>query len=154
MKQLIFKLIVPLTIISFGTITKWWFALPVDAPHTFYTGFPFPYVCDGWHTSMSLQVFFLEFFADFFVYFFSWLTIVYCFEKYVAKIRINKIITFLLWGLSALIILFTAMILRSGDHVYMLYRNHEMEIIDSGFKFSFQYIERPELPIKNERDEK
>ncbi len=154
MKHLIFKLIVPLTIISFGTITKWWFALPVDAPDTFYAGFPFPYVCDGWHTSMSLQVFFLEFIADFLIYFFTWLTIVYCYEKYVAKIRINKIITFLLWGFSSLIILFTAKILQSGDHIYLLYRNHEMEIIDSGFKFSFQYIERPKLPSNNERDEK
>lgn len=34
MKSLIFKIVIPLTIVSFATFTKWWYASPVDAPDT------------------------------------------------------------------------------------------------------------------------
>lgn len=55
MKQLTLKLIIPLTVISFAIFTKWWYALPADAPDTMFHGFPFPFVCEGWHSSMTLQ---------------------------------------------------------------------------------------------------
>ncbi|MEM6768710.1 MAG: hypothetical protein AAF655_27470, partial [Bacteroidota bacterium] len=60
MKQLIWRLVIPLTIISFFLVTKWWFVAVEDAPDSWMYGFPFPYLCEGWHTSLSLQVFLKE----------------------------------------------------------------------------------------------
>jgi hypothetical protein len=63
-RQLTLKLIIPITIISFAFFTKWWYALPVDAPDTMYWGFPFAYIGDGWGSSMTLQIFLIEFISD------------------------------------------------------------------------------------------
>jgi len=74
-KQLTWKLILPLTVISFATCNKWWYVFPVDAPDTMLTGFPFRYVGPDWHTSMSLQIFIMEFAIDILVYFTFWFMI-------------------------------------------------------------------------------
>ena len=46
----------------------WWFALPIDGPDKFYWGFPFAFLGEGFHTSMSYQFFILELIADFIIY--------------------------------------------------------------------------------------
>jgi hypothetical protein len=80
-------MVLPLTVISFGTITKWWYALPVDAPDTMFTGFPFAYACPGWHTSMSLQIFVTEFIIDFLTYFLLWFVLIFCIDHFVTKVK-------------------------------------------------------------------
>jgi hypothetical protein len=65
-KNLTWKLMLPLTLMSFATFTKWWYVLPVAARDTMMTGFPLPFVCEGWHTSMSLQIFMAEFLINLF----------------------------------------------------------------------------------------
>src|SRR5678815_3945633 len=104
MKSLTLKIVVPLTIISFATFTKWWYTLPVDAPDTMFTGFPFPFVCDGWHTSLSLQIFVTEFIADLLTYFLFWFIVIFSVNRFVIKFKIHKAITIGLWTLSGLII--------------------------------------------------
>ncbi|WP_234859378.1 hypothetical protein [Aquimarina aquimarini] len=47
MKKLIWKFILPITIISFTLFTKWWHVLVLDGPDEILTGFPFPYKCNG-----------------------------------------------------------------------------------------------------------
>lgn len=144
MKLLIFKLILPLTVISFATITKWWYALPVDAPDTLYSGFPFPFVGDGWYTSMSLQIFILELFVDFFIYFLFWFSVVFCVNKYLIKIRTYKIVTIGLWTISVLIILGASYIASFPEHTFHFKRPYEMEIMETGYKFFWQHTERPD----------
>jgi hypothetical protein len=61
LKELIYKRIIPLTIISFLLVTKWWYVLPIDSPHSIMIGFPLAYSCKGWHTSMSEQYFIINF---------------------------------------------------------------------------------------------
>lgn len=41
MKQLIIKVIIPLTIISFTTFTKWWYVLPIDGTDQLFYVFRF-----------------------------------------------------------------------------------------------------------------
>ena len=144
MKKLIFKLLFPLTIISFATITKWWYALPADGPDTLYSGFPFPFVADGWHTSMSLQIFVLELFADFFTYFLIWFGLVFCINKYLAKIKIYKIMTIGLWTISGIIILSASYVASFSENIFYFKRTYDMEIMESGYKFNWQNIERPD----------
>lgn len=144
MKQLTFKLILPLTVISFATITKWWYALPVDAPDTLYSGFPFPFVGDGWHTSMSLQIFVLELFADFLIYFLIWFVLVFCINQYLTKIKTYKIATIGLWTISGIIILGASFIASFPEHIFRFKRTYDMEIMESGYKFVWQNTERPD----------
>ena len=106
MKTLSLRLVLPLTIISFAFITKWWYALPEDAPDTVYTGFPL--VCSGtaWHTSGAFQIFVTEFFTDFLFYFLVWFILTYCINRFWFSIKPPRLVTIIVWSLSILIIVF------------------------------------------------
>ena len=144
MKQLTWKLILPLTVISFGTVTKWWYALPVDAPDTLYAGFPFPFVGDGWHTSLSLQFFVLELIADFLVYFLFWFISVFCIHRYLTTIKTKKIFTIGIWVISVLIIFCAAFIASFSENIFYFKRPYDMEIMQTSFKFVWQETNRPD----------
>lgn len=118
--------------------------MPFDAPDTLYSGFPFPFVGDGWHTSMSLQIFVLELFADFLIYFLFWFTVIFCVNKYLTKIRTHKIVTIGLWSISGLIILGASYIASFPEHVFHFKRPYEMEVMETGYKFFWQHTERPD----------
>lgn len=138
MKVLLFKIIIPLTIISFTIFTKWWSALPIDASETLFFGFPFVYIGKGWVTSLSHQVFVLELLADITIYFVFWLVFVFCFNKYLVKIPIHKFLTATLWILSICCIAFGTILLSNKDNVYYAKRPYEMEIITSGYQMIWQ----------------
>src|SRR6478736_3232592 len=103
LKQLTWRLAFPLSIILFGTITKWWYVLPVEAPDTMMIGFPLAYLSDGWHTSMSYQIFILEFLVDFLVYFLFSFLLVFLFNRYMTTIKVSQWLTGLLWVFSTII---------------------------------------------------
>lgn len=145
MKQLTWKLILPLTVISFATITKWWYTLPVDAPDTLYSGFPFPFVGDGWHTSMSLQIFVIELIADILIYFLIWFAVVFNINKYLTKIKTYKVVTIGLWAITGILILGASFIARSPEHIFYFKRPYNMEIMETGYKFVWQHTERPDF---------
>jgi hypothetical protein len=138
MKQLTFKLILPLSVISFATLTKWCYALPVDAPGTFFTGFPFPFVCKGWHTSMSLQIFAIEFFVDFLTYFLIWFLVIFCISRFWRKITPTKRVTILLWSIAGLIISGASLIAVNPDNLVYMKRPFNMEVKSSGFQFVWE----------------
>ena len=144
MKVLTLKLILPLTIISFAAVTKWWYALPVDAPDTLFAGFPFPYVCEGWHTSMSLQIFVTEFIVDFLTYFSFWFLLVFCIDRFLIKIITQKILTIVLWALSGFIISGTTLIASDSNNIYYVKRPFEIAIMETGYKFVWQQTTRPD----------
>jgi hypothetical protein len=144
MKQLTFKLILPLTVISFATITKWWYALPVDAPDTLFAGFPFPFVCDGWHTSMSLQIFVTEFFADLLTYFLFWCILIFCIDRFWTKININKIVTIVLWTLTGLVVSGATLIASNSNNLFYVKRPFDIDIMETGYKFVWQQTVRPD----------
>jgi hypothetical protein len=145
MKELTLKFILPLTVISFATITKWWYTLPVDAPDTLYSGFPFPFVGNGWHTSLSLQIFVLELCTDFFIYFLFWFLVMFFLNQYLIKLRANKIVTIGLWTVSGLIILGALFTASFSENIFYIKRPYNMEIMETGYKFIWQHIERPDF---------
>lgn len=144
MIPLIWRCIIPLSIISFGVITKWWYALPADAPDTLYIGFPFPYAGDGWHTSMSLQIFVLELLVDFFLYFIFWFTVIFLVSKYLTQIIIYKAVAIGLWSIAGLFMLWALFVLSFPEHVFHVRRSYDMEIMETGYRFIWQDIERPD----------
>jgi len=143
MKSLILKLVVPLTIITFSMFTKWWYLLPVDAPDTMMSGFPLIWISQGWHTSMSLQIFLKELLINLFIYFSIILIITYLIHKYVVQIQIPKLITLVLTILTGIICTGAILIGTMPEHVYKLKRDVEIEVLTTGYKFIWQTQERP-----------
>ena len=143
MKQLTWKLVLPLTIIFFATITKWWYVSPVDAPETLYSGFPFPFMGDGWHTSMSLQFFVFEFFVDFTIYFILCFITLFYINRFLIAVKIHKMLMMGLWTISVFIISLIIFIASFPDNIFYFKRPYNMEIIETGYKFYWQHLERP-----------
>lgn len=132
MKSLVLKLILPLTLVSFTLFTKWWYALPVDAPDTIYIGFPLIFLGPGWHTSMSYQIFWLEF------------IVVFLIKTFFTKLSIPKILTIVLWIISGCIIAILLFLNYISDNAYYLKRPYDVKILETGYSFIWQDIKRPD----------
>lgn len=146
LKQLTWRLILPLTIILFGTITKWWYVLPVDAPVTMMIGFPLPFISDGWHTSMSLQIFILEFLVDFLVYFLICFLLVFIVDRYLVRIKIPKLLTGVLWTFSTIIVAFAIWIATFPEQILQSRRDWDMKVMKTGYKLIWTSIDRSDFP--------
>jgi hypothetical protein len=144
-KQLTWRLILPLTIISFGAFTKWWYVLPVDAPGTMMAGFPFAFVGDGWFTSMSIQLFLIEFVADFLIYFLFWFLVVLFLRRIVAQLTISKLLTRVNWALAILTISFWCLILIISEKNIKVKRDWDMQVLATGYKFTWKNTEKPDI---------
>ena len=144
MKQLTWKLILPLAVISFATVTKWWYALPVDAPDTLFSGFPFPFVADGWHTSLSLQFFLTELVLDFLIYFLFWFIVIFCINRFLVRIKQHKIVTIGLWAVCGIIFCLAGLIASNSTNLFYLKRPFDIEVMETGYKFVWQKTERPD----------
>ena len=137
-------ILIPVTIISFSVFTKWWFTVPVDAPDTMYWGFPFAFVGEGWHTSMSVQFFVMELIADLIFYFLFWYMGYRLFRKKLHNIR-NKILQSITWTLAAIITIVAILIVIISNPVIHVKRTYEWQLISSGHQFIWQAKPRPEL---------
>ena len=149
LKQLTWRLAFPLTIILFGTITKWWYVLPVDAPDTMMIGFPLAFISDGWHTSMSLQIFVVELLFDFAVYFSICLLLIFLVDRYLTKIKVSKLVTGLLWIFSTLIIAIAIWISSFPEQIIQTRRDWDMKVMVTGYKFTWTHQDRPEFSKYN-----
>ncbi|TLX72841.1 hypothetical protein E9993_17015 [Labilibacter sediminis] len=138
MKNLIWKLVLPMTIISIVTLTKWWYVLPVDAPETLMKGFPLPFVCPGWHTSLSLQIFITDFLIDIFVFFMFWFVVVFCIDRFLTKIIIHKIMTVMLLTITGLITAGTIIVATNQDNIFYTIKPWRMDVLETGYKFIWQ----------------
>lgn len=144
MKQLLWKLVLPLSIISFTIFTKWWYVELIDGHDEIIFGFPLPYVCPGWHTSLSLQIFVLELLLDILVYFAFWLVLIFFINKYVLKIKMKKLITITLLSVAGILLAFMIWIASNSDNIYTLKRSFEIETKDTGWKFIWQEEPKPD----------
>lgn len=143
MKSLSWTFIIPLTVISFTIFTKWWYVLPIDAPDTMMAGFPFPYVCDGWHTSLSLQIFIFELCIDVLIHFVFWLLVIFCVDRYILKINIHKIVTIILMSIAGLFICGHMIFAFNPDNRVYIKRPFDMDILKTGYRFFWEGNKRP-----------
>ncbi|NJB84205.1 hypothetical protein [Wenyingzhuangia aestuarii] len=131
MNKLIFRLTLPLTLISFGIVTKWSYGIAIDAKDVFFYGFPMIYKCEGFHTSMSTQYFLTEMGINLLIYFVFWLIITFALNQ-IWKINIPKRIAKMFWiGYGILFLGFTYMS-NDLDDRYSIKRNFEVKIFDRG----------------------
>lgn len=145
-KEISFKYVLPLTIISFFTVTQWWYALPVDGVDTLYWGFPFPYVGEGWHTSGSLQFFILEGLADLLTYLFLCFALVSVLHRWLPRITSSKLIPRIVLILATMVILGVVFVLSVSNPVFNIKRPYEWRIVDNGLVFIWQRTPRPDHP--------
>jgi hypothetical protein len=148
MKQLTLRFILPLTILSFAVVTKWWYVWPVDARQTFYWGFPLAYVGEGWQTSGALQFFLLEGLVDVSTYFAFWFVLTYVFWRRTLIQRAHRLISRLLWSMAILVILGGGFIIFTSYSTIQLTRDYDWEILDTGYTFIWQNTP----PIEEEID--
>ena len=152
MKKLIFRLTLPLTLISFGIITKWSYGIVIDGTDEFLYGFPLIYKCDGFHTSLSTQYFLTEMIVNLLTYFALWLILTLILNR-IWTINIPKRISKIFWiGYS---VLFLGFIYLSNDldDQYSTKRDFEIKIFDSGISiFGIHDTDREKYlsKIKNE----
>jgi hypothetical protein len=144
MRNWVLKIALPLAVISFGICTKWWYAIPIDAPDTIFVGFPLAYSCPGWHTSMSLQIFLMEFLIDFLLYFLFWFTILFFFDRFLIKIKTFKWITAVLWSLSSLFTAWGILHASNSDNIFHLKRPFDIQVLKTGWKPIWQQPEHPD----------
>lgn len=144
MKNLVLKLILPLTIISFTLFTKWWYVLPEEVPDYVFIGFPLIYQGPGFHTSLSLQIFWLEFFIDFLVYFLFLFLIIFIVKQFFLKLSIPKILTVILWVISSSIIAIALLQCMIADNVYFFRRPYNFKILETGYSIGWKRIDRPD----------
>ena len=142
MKRITIQLVLPITIISMFVVTKWWFVLPVDAPDQVMHGFPLIFSSPGFHTSMSLQFFIVEFWIDFAVYFAFWWLVIYEIRRHYF-FYMNRLATIGLWLVTGLLLVCFTMIVSISEPHYHFKRPFEIEVLDSGDKFIWEKRVRP-----------
>lgn len=144
MKQLTWKLVLPLTIISFVIFTKWWYVDVVDGSDEILTGFPVPYMCPGWHTSLSLQIFVSGFIIDLLTHLTFWFFLTFIVHRLIIKIRLNKILMITLLSISGLFAIGIILIGSNSDNIYTFKREFEIKKLESGYKFIWENQSRPD----------
>ena len=137
-RSLLLKRVVPLTIFSIALLTKWWHAIPLDGPDKFYWGFPLAFVGEGFHTSMSLQLFFLEFIFDVVFYFLSWLLFYFLMKRFGLQRALKNWITRTVWTLSILVILFSGLIVINSSPVFKWKRPYDWQVKSTGYIFIWE----------------
>ncbi|MDC8005733.1 hypothetical protein POV27_16890 [Aureisphaera galaxeae] len=136
MRKLLLHVILPLTLLSFWTITKWWFGLAVDAKHVIFYGFPFIYKCEGFHTSLSTQYFIAPLLLNMAVYFLFWVVIVGIINRFY-KARIPLLLVRGFWMLSMVYVSFSLVISIQLYDDYRWQRDFDVQIYETGIDVPF-----------------
>jgi predicted neutral ceramidase superfamily lipid hydrolase len=144
MKASILKFALPLTILSLGIFTKWWYVLPDDAPDIILWGYPLPFIGDGFHTSMSIQVFTIELIFDFMVHLSIWLLIVSTISRFLFNVKLNKVLTPILIIASGLFFVNFIYIAYWSNPLFHIKRPFDMETRETGYKFIWEVQPRPD----------
>ncbi|CAM1371791.1 hypothetical protein [Tenacibaculum xiamenense] len=147
MNKLVFRVILPISIILFGTISQWRYGLVLDGTYEFFVGFPFIQQCRGFHTSLSTQYFVMEMLLNFLAYFF--ITLVFClFIRKFYRIEISKKISNSFWiGFGVFLLFFMYLSLEMQDH-FLIKRNFKVKITNTGISLFNTHPDRTTQQIK------
>ena len=144
MKQLILRFFIPLSVISMFLVTKWWFALPIDGPDKLYWGFPFPFLGQGFHTSMSFQFFVLEFIADIIIYFSAWLCFFYLISTKYKISNLSKLLSKSVYAIALVLALGFVLLVSTSNPIFLVKRDYDWKILQTGHVFIWQETPWPD----------
>ena len=126
-------------------MTKWWYAIPVDGPDKLFWGFPLAFVGEGFHSSMSLQFFVLEFLADFMVYFTIVFLLILACRKCFPTFQIPKIVPKTVWVLTLFLVIGFSFVVTTSNPIFKIKRNYDWRVLTTGKVFIFQATPRPDI---------
>lgn len=145
MRKLFISAVLPLTVLLFFVWTKWWYVLPEDGPDKLFWGFPFAFMGEGFHTSMSFQFFVLPFVADFMIYLsVTWL-LLFILKKLRPSFVMPGYITKACWTLSVIMTLGMSVWLYVSDTVFHINRPYRWQVMTSGAVFIWQNTAYPDI---------
>jgi len=145
MKKTLFTILLPIIITSMLIFTKWWYVLPVDGPDVLFWGFPFAFIGEGFHTSMSFQIFLLNWLADVLCYTIFWLIVFLIFKKLRPTFSVSRWMYRAFWTISIVLVLFSGFIIGISDPIFKFKKNYDWQIMTSGYKFIWQSTPRPDI---------
>lgn len=131
MIKIVFNWALPLSLLSFRLISKWWYGNVIDGSDEFFLGFPFIYKCRGFHTSLSTQYFLMEMVSNFLCYLIFWCIVGYMIRRKISFSPPQAIIR-LFWFCFAVYVLGFIHLSKEMDDRFSLYRDFDVEIIDTG----------------------
>lgn len=135
---LFLKRTIPLAILSFSLITKWWHAVPVDGPDKFYWGFPLAFVGQGFHTSMSLQIFIAEFILDAAICISFWLLLFYILKRMDIRLPENIWVSRVVWSVAVSVVVISGTVIVFSDPVFHWKRPYQWEVKAVGYIFIWE----------------
>ena len=145
MKKTLFAILLPIIITSMLIFTKWWYVLPVDGPDVLFWGFPFAFIGEGFHTSMSFQLFLVDLFIDILCYTIFWLIVFLIIKKKWPTFTISKWMYRIVWALAIVLVLSSCFIVSISNPIFKSKRNYDWQIMTSGYKFIWQSTPRPDI---------
>lgn len=143
LKQTI-DLTMPLTIISFFTVTRYYYAFVEDIGDIFFYGFPLPFNCKGFHTSLSEQFFIIPFVIDFMVYFAGWFIVISTINYFRKSYKVHRLVAIPLKVMAIVVLLIAVLFIGRVENMFKLTRDFEMEIKYTGVDYIWSVPERPE----------
>lgn len=145
MKKTLFTIIAPIIIISMLILTQWWYVLPMDGPDALFWGFPFAFIGEGFHTSMSFQLFLVDLCIDILCYTIFWLIVFLIIKKKWPTFTISKWMYRIVWTLAIVLVLSSSFIVSISEPIFKMKRNYDWQIMTTGYKFIWQSTPRPDI---------
>lgn len=143
MNKLIFRLVFPLTFISYIMFYKWWYVQIEDWVDVKMYGFPLINCSPTTVSSMQFQYYVLETIINILSFFTFWLALVFIVNRFIKPILISTI-----FGKTSLVICSLYVITHTYfdfamNTKYLIKRDWNIEVIDKGFLWFWQSA--PEL---------
>lgn len=134
MKKLILNFVFPLTVMLFFLFSRSVCAEIVDVPVSTLQGFPLPYTCPNWGSSMSTQFFVGEFIIDVLVYFILLFSLCCLIDRFLIRIKPYKAVSITLYIIAG-VFLFLEILIYSRDNTFYVHREFDIKVIRSGLSF-------------------
>lgn len=120
-----------LAVLSCALITREWYCLPADAPHTSYIGILYPASGPGWGTSFDTQFFLFEFSANLMARFLVSFGLIKLFEQFQFFQNLRQLKAKFAFGLAGALLLFWVISRIVFTNYWYLTRDYDMEIIST-----------------------
>jgi hypothetical protein len=135
MKKLIFRLVFPLTFISYMIFEKWWYVLVFDGPDKTVYGFPLINCSQSFATSLQFYYYVFETVVNITVFSLFWFAIIFIFDKYIKPITISKLFAKISIVLLCFYLIGFTYFSIELDNQFFIKRDFEVKVIDKGYHF-------------------
>ncbi|WP_269234757.1 hypothetical protein [Flavobacterium flavigenum] len=143
-KKRLLSLALPLTFICFILFTKWWIVDVIDGADGVMYGFPLIYKSPVFYTSITEQFFVVELIFDLIIYFIAVLGTLYFVNRYIIEIKFQKPFLWVIQSIAILLFCLELFVVIALEDDFLIKRDFDIELKQTGFKFYFSNEERNE----------